>query len=176
MTYIDEPAREVLLKHHPEVVLYCPQIPQNTGTISRLCAAFSSTLHLIHPMAFEITEKAVKRAGLDYWKHVNLFEHESWKSFRDSHKERRIVFVETGGTQSPYEFEFHPQDLLVFGAETFGIHKDVMESEIQNGNCHFITIPMFNRGVRSINLANTVSIVLYLAIAQLHSKGTKQWA
>jgi len=170
MTYIDEYQKEELLKFHPEIVLYCPQIPQNTGTISRLCAAFSSTLHLIHPMAFKITEKAVKRAGLDYWEHVNLFEHESWQTFRQLHPEKRIVFVETGGSQAPYDFQFLPQDLLVFGAETFGIHKHVMEPELSKGNAHLITIPMFNRGVRSINLANTVSIVLYQAIAQLHAQ------
>lgn len=168
--YVEAKSRDQLLKYHPEVVLYCPQIPQNTGSIARLCAAFSATLHLIEPMAFQITEKAVRRAGLDYWEHVNLFVHSSFDEFKKVRAKRRIIFVETGGTQSPYEFQFKPGDLLVFGAETFGIHKEVMENEIQQGNAHKVTIPMFNRGVRSINLANTVSIVLYLAIAQLHSK------
>lgn len=174
MDYISEELKDKLLAYHPEVVLYCPQIPQNTGTISRLCAAFSSSLHLIEPMGFKITEKAVRRAGLDYWEHVNLSIHESWEAFRKLRPQQRIVFVETGGTHAPYDFEFQPQDLLVFGAETFGIHKQIIEQESQKSDCHMLTIPMFNRGVRSINLANTVSIVLYLAIAQLHSKETKK--
>ena len=168
--YVETQSRDELLKYHPEVVLYCPQIPQNTGSISRLCAAFSTTLHLIEPMAFQITEKAVRRAGLDYWEFVNLFIHKSFDEFKKVRSKRRIIFVETGGTQSPYEFQFKPGDCLVFGAETFGIHKEVMDKEIEQGNAHKLTIPMFNRGVRSINLANTVSIVLYLAIAQLHHK------
>lgn len=72
MDYISEEMKDKLLVYHPEVVLYCPQIPQNTGTISRLCAAFSSSLHLIEPMGFKITEKAVRRAGLDYWADRNF--------------------------------------------------------------------------------------------------------
>lgn len=167
--YVEAKSRDELLKYHPEVVLYCPQIPQNTGSISRLCAAFSSTLHLIEPMAFQITEKAVRRAGLDYWEHVNLFIHKNFEEFKKVRAKRRMIFVETGGTHSPQEFHFLPGDLLIFGAETFGIHKDVMEKEIEQGHAHQLTIPMYNRGVRSINLANTVSIVLYLAISQMHS-------
>lgn len=167
--YVDVTSRNELLKFHPEVVLYCPQIPQNTGSISRLCAAFSSTLHLVKPMAFEITEKAVRRAGLDYWDHVNLYVHDNFESFLQTRANRRLIFVETGGTQSPSDFQFLPGDCLIFGAETFGIHNDVMEKEILKGNAHKVTIPMFNRGVRSINLANTVSIVLYQAIAQVHA-------
>ena len=165
--YVEAKNQEELLKYHPEVVLYCPQIPQNTGSISRLCAAFSTTLHLIEPMPFQVTEKSVRRAGLDYWEHVNLYIHKNFVEFRKARPNRRIIFVETGGTQSPYEFRFQPGDLLVFGAETFGIHNDVMETEIALGNAHKLTIPMFNRGVRSINLANTASIVLYQAVSQL---------
>ncbi|MES2616000.1 MAG: tRNA (cytidine(34)-2'-O)-methyltransferase [Bdellovibrionota bacterium] len=171
--YVDVKIRDDLLMFHPEVVLYCPQIPQNTGSIARLCAAFSTTLHLIEPMPFQITEKAVRRAGLDYWEHVNLFIHKNFAEFKKVRTQRRLIFIETGGNQTPYEFQFEPGDLIVFGAETFGIPEYIMDEEIQKG-AHKLTIPMFNRGVRSINLANTVSIVLYLAVAQLHGSKKRE--
>ncbi|WP_202914022.1 tRNA (cytidine(34)-2'-O)-methyltransferase [Pigmentibacter ruber] len=167
--YLYPEVKEELLKFHPEVVLYCPQIPPNTGTIARMCAAFSCTLHLIEPMGFHITEKALRRAGLDYWEHVSVYLHKNWESFLLTRKNRRIIFVETGGTQSPYEFQFQPGDLLVFGAETFGIPKDIMQKEISKGTAEIITIPMFNTGVRSLNLSNTVSIIMYVAIAKIQS-------
>ena len=166
--YIEASSQSDLLKYHPEVVLYRPQIPQNTGSIARLCAAFSATLHLVGPMGFQITEKKVRRAGLDYWEYVNLYLHENWDNFVQTRSQRRYVFVETGEIETPVNFQFLPGDLLIFGAETFGIHKEVITEAKQKGNAYQITIPMFNRGVRSINLANTVSIVLYQAIARLH--------
>lgn len=165
--YLEPQSREDLLKYHPEVVLYCPQIPPNTGTIARMCAAFSCTLHLIEPMGFHITEKALRRAGLDYWEHVNVYLHKSWDSFLKTRSHRRIIFVETGGKETPIQFHFQPGDLLVFGAETFGIPKELMQKEIEQNNAQLITIPMFNTGVRSLNLSNTVSIVMYVAIAKL---------
>lgn len=166
--YVDVKSRDDLLRYHPEVVLYCPQIPQNTGSISRLCAAFTSTLHLIEPMPFEITEKSVRRAGLDYWEHVQLYLHKNFEAFKKVRPNRRYIFIETGGSETPYDFSFQPGDLLIFGAETFGIPEEIMAQEKNEGHSVRLTIPMFNRGVRSINLANTVSIVLYQAISQLH--------
>lgn len=168
--YLEPLSRDELLKFHPEVVLYCPQIPPNTGTVARMCAAFSCTLHLIEPMGFHITEKALKRAGLDYWKHVNIYLHKSWENFLRTRLNRRMIFIETGGNQAPIDFDFKPGDLLIFGAETFGIPTDIIEKEIQNKRAHKVTIPMFNRGVRSLNLSNTVSIVMYVAIAKLQKK------
>lgn len=166
--YVEAKSRDELLKYHPEVVLYCPQIPQNTGSISRLCAAFSSTLHLIEPMPFQITEKSVLRAGLDYWQFVNVFIHQSFAHFKRVRGKRRCIFVETGGALSPSQFQFKPGDLLIFGAETFGIPKEIIEEEMAMGEAYQITIPMFQRGVRSINLANSVALILYLAVAQLN--------
>ncbi|KAB8041039.1 tRNA (uridine(34)/cytosine(34)/5-carboxymethylaminomethyluridine(34)-2'-O)-methyltransferase TrmL [Silvanigrella paludirubra] len=165
--YLEPLCRNELLKFHPEVVLYCPQIPPNTGTIARMCAAFSCTLHLIEPMGFHITEKALRRAGLDYWEHVNVYLHKSWDDFILTRNKRRIIFIETGGLQSPMEFQFLPGDLLVFGAETFGIPNEIMNKEIEKKRAHKVTIPMFNRGVRSLNLSNTASIAMYVAIAKL---------
>jgi tRNA (cytidine/uridine-2'-O-)-methyltransferase len=165
--YLEPLSKDELLKFHPEVVLYCPQIAPNTGTIARMCAAFSCTLHLIEPMGFHITEKALKRAGLDYWEHVNVYLHKNWDNFLKTRMYRRMIFIETGGIQTPIEFNFEPGDLLIFGAETFGIPFDIMEKEIQSNRAYKVTIPMFNSAVRSLNLSNTVSIVMYIAIAKL---------
>lgn len=147
-----------------EVALYCPQIPQNTGSIARLCAAFNVILHLIEPMAFQITEKKVRRAGLDYWKFVNLYVHQDWKNFKEAMQNKRLLYIETGTQNDPYDFKFLPADVLVFGAETFGISKEILK---EAPNQHILTIPMYEDGVRSINLANTVSIVTYLALSRV---------
>lgn len=158
---------EKLRRFHPEIVLYCPQIPQNTGTVARLCAAFGCTLHLIEPMAFQITEKSLRRAGLDYWEYVRVYVHKSWENFCQTRVNRRFIFVETGGTSSPYQFQFLPGDVLIFGAETFGIPKKILQEALQQKKNHCLTIPMFHEKVRSINLANTVSMVTYLAIEKI---------
>ena len=144
-----------------EVVLYCPQIPQNTGSIARLCAAFDVVLHLIEPMAFQITEKKVRRAGLDYWKFVRVYVHKNWEEFLETRQNRRLIYIETGTQNDPYDFKFLANDVLIFGAETFGISKDILATADPN---HILTIPMY-QPVRSINLANSVSIVLYLALS-----------
>jgi tRNA (cytidine/uridine-2'-O-)-methyltransferase len=166
--YVTPECAEELFRFHPEVVLYCPEIPQNTGSISRLCAAMSSPLHLIEPMSFTITEKKLRRAGLDYWPHVRLAVHSNWESFLATRANRRFVFVETGGSIPPEQFKFDPGDVVVFGGETGGIPRAIIDSTAKCTESHLVTIPMFNRGVRSLNLANTVSIVLYMAIADLH--------
>lgn len=147
-----------------EVALCCPQIPQNTGSIARLCAAFNVMLHLIEPMGFQITEKGVRRAGLDYWQYVNLYVHNDWEKFKETRKNQRLIFIETGTTNDPFDFKFLPGDVLIFGAETFGIPKEILDSAPKE---NILTIPMYEAGVRSINLANTVSIVLYLAMSQI---------
>lgn len=169
--YVTPACAEHLFRFHPEVVLFCPEIPQNTGSISRLCAAMSCPLHLIEPMKFSISEKKVRRAGLDYWEHVRLATHTSWESFLLTRHNRRFVFVETGGAQAPANFSFEPGDVLIFGGETGGIPHAIMETTRQRARTELVTIPMFNRGVRSLNLANTVSIVLYAAIARIHRNG-----
>lgn len=147
-----------------EIALCCPQIPQNTGSIARLCAAFKMILHLIEPMAFQITEKGVRRAGLDYWQFVKVYVHQNWENFKNSRPGKRFVFIETGTHNDPYEFKFLPGDVLIFGAETFGIPKEILFHASKE---HILTIPMYEGGVRSINLANTVSIVSYLALSHV---------
>lgn len=160
---------DALRDFHPEIVLYSPQIPPNTGTIARLCAALSCRLHLIEPLGFDVSEKAFRRAGLDYWPFVELYVHSDWDSFLKSRPFRRIIFIETGGQKSPSEFSFEPGDLLVFGSETSGIPRHILTDCLENQRGHLVTIPMFDRGVRSLNLANSVSIVAHCALADLHA-------
>lgn len=164
---------EALRDYHPEIVLYSPQIPPNTGTIARLCAAFSCRLHLIEPLGFDVSEKSFRRAGLDYWPFVELYVHDSWESFLTTRPGRRIVLIETGGQNSPSDFRYEPGDLLVFGAETTGIPRHILSDCKENQRGQLVTIPMFDRGVRSLNLANSVSIVAHCALANLHASETK---
>lgn len=166
--YVTPACLASLRRFHPEVVLMHPEIPQNTGSVSRLCAALATHLHLIEPMTFTLTEKRIRRAGLDYWTAVSLGIHSSWEEFLSLRAGRRFVFVETGGTQTPSTFGFLPGDVLIFGGETRGTPADAMEKARAVGEVALVTVPMFNRRVRSINLANTVSIVLYQAVADVH--------
>jgi len=151
---------------HPEVVLFAPQIPPNTGTVARLCAALQARLHLVEPLGFDVSEKAVRRAGLDYWSEVDITVHGSLDALRAALPDRRLVLVETGGTASPMDFEFAPGDLLVFGSETTGLPQDFVQTSVQAG-ATLLTIPMHSARVRSINLANTVSMVLFVAVEKL---------
>lgn len=164
---------EALRDYHPEIVLYSPQIPPNTGTIARLCAAFSCRLHLIEPLGFDVSEKSFRRAGLDYWPFVELYVHDSWESLLTTRPGRRIVLVETGGQNSPSDFRYESGDLLVFGAETTGIPRHILSDCKENQRGQLVTIPMFDRGVRSLNLANSVSIVAHCALANLHARKTR---
>ena len=168
--FIEQNSTEKLRDFHPEVVLYSPQIPPNTGTVARLCAALGARLHLVEPLGFEISSKALRRAGLDYWEFVDVTVHKSLENLLEARPGRRLVFVETGGNQNPEDFDFSPGDLLIFGAETTGVPKDFLQNALLTKNAALVTVPMFCSGVRSINLANTVSIALYSAIAHLHKK------
>ena len=171
--YVTAESAQLFRPYHPEVVLYSPQIPPNTGTVARLCAAMSARLHLIEPLGFEISDKTLRRAGLDYWEHVDVTVHSSWDDFIQTRPDSRLIFIETGVTDAPGSFAFEPGDLLVFGSETKGIPQSILQDGLARPHSHILTIPMFNRGVRSINLANSVSIVLHQAIAVLHDSAIK---
>jgi tRNA (cytidine/uridine-2'-O-)-methyltransferase len=163
------PTTEQQRNFHPEIVLCHPQIPPNTGTIVRLTAALCMRIHLIEPLGFELSEKSLRRAGLDYWEHAEVFCHKNWECFLKfrNNPTRRFVFIETGGTTSPFDFKFLPGDILVFGAETTGIPKEILNHHLKNDLNQLITLPMFHEKVRSLNLSNTVSVLAYLAIAKL---------
>ena len=142
-------------------MLFNPQIPPNTGNIGRLCVNAGATLHIVKPIGFDISEKAVKRAGLDYWDKLDLKIWENAEEFLNSVDTKRCFFATTK-TDTPYfQKEFKPGDFLIFGSETKGIDEEILNAHKEN--C--ITIPMTKEG-RSINLAVSVGIILYDAIRQ----------
>lgn len=143
------------------VVLVHPQIPNNTGTIGRLCVNTGSTLHLIKPLGFDITEKAVRRAGLDYWSKLDLKVWESLDAFFDANADARCFFATTKTERPYFEAAFKEGDYIFFGSETEGIPAEVIEANSEK--C--LTIPMTKEG-RSLNLAISTGIVLYEAIKQ----------
>lgn len=144
------------------VVLVEPEIPPNTGNIGRLCLATGSTLHLIKPLGFSIDDRELKRAGLDYWKEVEV---RLWDSFRDLRQtvppEARFFFLTTKSDRAYYDVAFQPGDFLVFGRETKGLPETLLAAHSEE----LLTIPM--RGTRSLNLATAVGIVLFEAMRQV---------
>ena len=142
------------------VVMVEPESPQNTGNIARTCAALGAKLHLVHPLGFNISEKAVKRAGLDYWDKVEIEEHESFEKFLEKYKpeENDMFFVTTKGKHVYSEPEYKKMDevYLLFGKETKGLPEDILKKYIDKT----IRIPM-RPTLRSLNLSNSVAIVVY---------------
>lgn len=138
------------------VVLYEPEIPPNTGSVARLCAATRTTLHLVEPLGFEIDDKHLKRAGLDYWPHVDLRVHGSWREFTARHGGARLLFFSKKAATSYVSARFREGDFLVFGPETRGLPESLLDANEADS----YLIPMMNPAVRSLNLANAVSIVL----------------
>ena len=145
------------------VVLIEPEIPPNTGNIGRLCLATGSTLHLVKPLGFSIDDRTLKRAGLDYWREVNVV---LWESFAELQAaqtpESRCFFLTTKSTRPYWDAAFRDGDFLVFGRETKGLPEPLLAANAQ----HALTIPM-RRETRSLNLATSVGIVLYEAVRQL---------
>ena len=144
------------------VVLVAPEIPQNTGTIGRLCVCTGARLHLIKPLGFSLDEASVRRAGLDYWPHLDLCVHDNWEAFLAAAKPERMLFASTKGGRSFYEFQFAPGDFLVFGNEGHGLP----ESFYERYRDSLAIIPMPGAHARSHNLANAAAIVLYEAMRQ----------
>ena len=146
------------------VVLVAPEIPQNTGSIGRLCVATHSHLHLIDPLGFVVDDKHVRRAGLDYWEHVALTRHASWETFLAARPAGRLLFFAARPSARPYtDIRFAPDDVLVFGCESRGLPDAIREAHADALH----SIPILSPHVRSLNLANAVAIVLYEAVRQL---------
>jgi len=143
------------------IVLFNPQIPHNTGAIGRLCVNAGATLHLVKPLGFDISEKAVKRAGLDYWDKLNLIVWESVEEFLESVDINRCYFATTKTKKNYFEAKFQKGDYIIFGSETKGIDETILNK--YKDRC--ITIPMTKNG-RSLNLAISCGIILYEAIRQ----------
>lgn len=147
------------------VALYEPEIPPNTGNVARLCAATFTDLHIVGATGFRMDDRTLKRAGLDYWEHVSLHRHIDLERLYQSLPGSRFLYIETGCSRLYTDFRFRTGDCLIFGRETKGLPKDVLEANRER--C--ITIPMPNENVRSLNLANSVAIVLYEALRQLNT-------
>ena len=145
------------------IVLFNPQIPQNTGTIGRLCVNADARLHIIKPICFEITDKNIRRAGLDYWDKLDIKIWDSLEHFLSIHSKdiKRFFFSTTKSDKAYFNAKFQDGDYLIFGSESHGLPMDLMKQNWQNA----ITIPMGENG-RSLNLAISVGIVLYDAIRQ----------
>ena len=147
---------------HMKVVLVTPEIPFNTGAIGRTCVALDMELILIKPYGFSLDEKSVRRAGTDYWKHVNLCEYDSWDDFITARQPARdrLFFFEEHGAQSIYEPEFQNDCYLVFGCESAGLPRTILDGM----DDRVFHLPMLNPKVRSLNLANVATAVVYQAM------------
>lgn len=147
------------------VVLFEPEIPANTGNVARTCLATNTSLHLIHPLGFSTDDKMLKRAGLDYWEHVDVYEHDSLEALFGKYPDGQFFYVEDYGEKTYVEHKFATDNgdlFFVFGRETSGIPLRYLEGN----ETHCLRLPMSGK-VRSLNLSNTVAIVLYEALRQL---------
>jgi len=145
------------------VVLVEPEIPPNTGNVARLCAATRTTLHLIEPFGFRLDDAQLKRAGMDYWQHVEWHRWTNWKAFEENlPAAARFWFIESSGPKIYGAAKFSADDYLVFGRETAGLPKQLLMQHRER----WLRIPMFNPKARSLNLSNCVALVLFEALRQ----------
>lgn len=145
------------------IVLVEPEIPQNTGNIARICAVTGAVLHLVKPLGFEVTDRRLKRAGLDYWNQLTIKYYDSFWSLREQYKEHRFFCATTKANRSYTDFHYQEEDFFVFGKETKGLADDILEFHQDT----LIRIPM-RKDLRSLNLANSVSIIVYEALRQMN--------
>ncbi|MCL1862702.1 MAG: tRNA (cytidine(34)-2'-O)-methyltransferase [Defluviitaleaceae bacterium] len=148
------------------IVLYQPEIPHNTGAIGRTCLMTSSELHLIRPYGFFLDEKALKRAGLDYWHKIKVHEYDNFADFTNKNPSARFYFIETTGGRLYTDVAYAPDDFLIFGSETVGLPDKILQSYPQQ----VVRIPM-THGERSINLSVAAGIVIYEALRQTEFAG-----
>lgn len=145
------------------IVLIEPEIPNNTGNIGRLALASGSTLHLVKPFGFQIDDTKLKRAGLDYWQHLNIMYYDNVDEFFKINKDQNMVFLSSHGTQTHWDIPFKDDMFLIFGKESVGLSKTITETYAEK----LYKIPLYSSHVRSLNLANAVGIVVYEGLKQL---------
>ena len=146
------------------IVLVEPEIPPNTGNVARSCIATGSVLHLVKPLGFSIDDKRLRRAGLDYWRFLNPVIHDSLDGFLEKHLANNMHFAETGGGRLYTEARFRDGDMILFGSETAGLPTELIKANMSRT----IRIPMTeDMRFRSLNLSNSVNIVLFEALRQL---------
>jgi tRNA (cytidine/uridine-2'-O-)-methyltransferase len=145
------------------IVLLEPEIPPNTGNVARLCAATNSELHLIEPFGFQLDDRQLKRAGMDYWQHVQWHRWKNWIAFAETvPPTSRLWFIEQNGPRHYAEVSYGPNDYIIFGRETAGLPKSLLESNREQ----WLRIPMFNQDARSLNLSNCAALVLFEGLRQ----------
>lgn len=143
------------------IVLHQPEIPANTGNIGRTCVATGSSLHLIEPLGFRLGEKELKRAGMDYWEHLDVHRYMNYEEFLKSNPKAKVWMATTKAKKSYTDVSFGPDDFIMFGKESAGIPEEIL---VENEE-YCIRIPMLSE-IRSLNLSNSVAIVLYEALRQ----------
>ena len=144
------------------IVLFQPEIPQNTGNIARTCVLTNSKLHLIKPLGFSLDEKHLKRAGLDYWQYLELEIHESYEAMREKYKDSTFYFSTTKAKNIYSDVQMDSGDFIIFGKESKGLPDEIRDTDPER--C--IRVPMLQTSTRSLNLSNTVAIIAYEALRQ----------
>lgn len=143
------------------IILFQPEIPANTGNIGRTCVATNTKLHLIEPLGFRLNEKEIKRAGMDYWEHLEVFTYVNFEEFLEKNPDSKIYMATTKAKHVYTDVSYEPNAFIMFGKESAGIPEEILVDYEET--C--IRIPMLDK-IRSLNLANSVSIVLYEALRQ----------
>jgi len=149
------------------IVLIEPEIPMNTGNIGRLSLASGSNLHLVKPFGFELNDKRVKRAGLDYWQHISLTIYESSAEFFSTHKGKEMAFFSSHAEKDHWSLEYKDDMFLIFGKESVGLSNEITRANKSN----LYKIPLYSPHIRSLNLANAVSVVVYEGLRKLGGRG-----
>lgn len=151
------------INHNLKIVLVHPQIHWNTGAIGRTCVAVNAELIIIHPCGFQFDDKEIKRAGLDYWQFLKIKHYDSWAGFLAEESPKNLFFLSTKGEKLYYEAKFEQDSYLVFGSETKGLAQEYHQKYADN----MYKLPMFSQNIRSLNLSNTATAVIYEAIRQI---------
>ena len=150
------------------IVLHEPEIPANTGNIGRTCVATGTALHLIKPLGFDISDKAVRRAGMDYWKDLTLYVYEDFEDFISKNPDARVYMATTKAKKAYTQMEYRENDFIMFGKESAGIPEEILVKYEDTS----VRIPMIGE-IRSLNLSNSVAIMLYEALRQQDFEGMK---
>ena len=143
------------------IVLVEPEIPPNTGNVARTCVMTNTGLHLVEPLGFSLSEKEVRRSGLDYWRYLDLEVHSDFESLQKAYPANRFLYFSTRGEEYYYEIDYNYDDVIIFGSETKGLPEEILKQAE-----HIIRVPMVEQIPRSLNLGNTVALVLYEALRQ----------
>ncbi len=143
------------------IVLVEPEIPPNTGNVARTCVMTNTRLHLVEPLGFSLSEKEVRRSGLDYWRYLDLEVHSDFESLQKAYPVNRFLYFSTRGEDYYYEIDYSYDDFIIFGSETKGLPEETLQQAE-----HVIRVPMVEQIPRSLNLGNTVALVLYEALRQ----------